>query len=90
MDAVTGAVRKGGRMTDSKRSSENTDCKSPMDVVTFVEEHLGIELLPYQKKYLKCLLNQDTKHTYWITYPPDDYSEECIRKAPTVIEQEGE
>lgn len=42
-----------------------------MDVVTFVEEHLGIELLPYQKKYLKWLSNQDTKHIYWITHAPE-------------------
>jgi len=44
--------------------------KNDMDVVTFVEEYLGIELLPYQKKYLKWLLNQDTKHTYWINRAP--------------------
>lgn len=40
--------------------------KNDMDVVTFVEEYLGIELLQYQKEYLKWLSNQDTKHTYWI------------------------
>ena len=41
-----------------------------MDIVTFVEEYLGIELLPYQKEYLKWLSNQDTKHTYLTTYTP--------------------
>ena len=44
--------------------------ENDMDVVTFVEEYLGIELLPHQKKYLNWLSNQDTKHTYWITCPP--------------------
>lgn len=41
-----------------------------MDIVTFVEEYLGIELLWYQKEYLKWLSNQDTKHTYFTTYTP--------------------
>ena len=41
-----------------------------MDIITFVEEYLGIELLPYQKKYLEWLLNQDTKHMHWITRTP--------------------
>ena len=45
-----------------------------MDIIAFIEKYLGIELLPYQKKYLKWL-NQDTKHTYWITCPPEtEYS----------------
>lgn len=44
--------------------------KNDMDIVTFVEEYLGIELLRYQKEYLKWLSNQDTQHTYWITCPP--------------------
>ena len=42
-----------------------------MDIITFVEEYLGIELLQCQKEYLKWLSNQDTKHTYWITCPPE-------------------
>ena len=41
-----------------------------MDVVTFVEEYLGIELLPSQKIYLKWLSNHDTKPMYWITRTP--------------------
>ncbi len=41
-----------------------------MDIITFIEEYLGIELLLYQKEYLKWLLNQDAKHTYWIACAP--------------------
>lgn len=41
-----------------------------MNIVTFVEEYLGIELLWYQKEYLKWWFNQDTNHTYWITRTP--------------------
>ena len=44
--------------------------KNDMDIVTFVEEYLGIELLQYQKEYLKWLSNHDTKHMYWITRTP--------------------
>ena len=41
--------------------------KNDMDIITFVEKYLGIELLQYQKEYLKWWLNQDTNYTYWIT-----------------------
>lgn len=58
-----------------------------MNIVTFVEEYFGIELLPYQKEYLKWLSNQDTKHTYWITCAPKtEYSlireimKRCLQK----------
>ena len=58
-----------------------------MDIVTFVEEYLGIELLQYQKEYLKWLSNQDTKHTYLTTYTPKtEYSlimeimKRCLQK----------
>ena len=63
--------------------------KNDMDIVTFVEEYLGIELLQHQKEYLKWLSNQDTKHTYWTipTYTPKtDYrlimevTKRCLQK----------
>lgn len=38
--------------------------KNDMDIVTFVEEYLGIELLPYQKEYLKWLSSQDTREIH--------------------------
>ena len=44
--------------------------KNDMDIITFAEEYLGIELLQYQKEYLKWLFNQDAKHTYCITCTP--------------------
>lgn len=43
------------------------EVKRDMDIVTFVEEYLGIKLLPYQKECLKRLSNQDTR----ITCPPE-------------------
>lgn len=46
------------------------EVKRDMDIVTFVEEYLGIELLPSQKIYLKWLSNHDTKPMYWITRTP--------------------
>lgn len=61
--------------------------KNDMDIVTFVEKYLGIELLPYQKIYLKWLSNQDTKHTYWITRTPKtecssimEITKRCLQK----------
>ena len=50
---------------------QDFDEKNDMDMITFIEGYLGIELLPYQKEYLKWLSDQDTKHTYWITCPPE-------------------
>lgn len=43
--------------------------KNDMDIVTLVEEYLGIELLQYQKEYLRWWLNQDTNHTYITCMP---------------------
>ena len=61
--------------------------KNDMDIVTFVEEYLGIELLQYQKEYLKWLSNQDTKPTYWITRTPKtecsfimEITKRCLQK----------
>lgn len=57
-----------------------------IDIVTFVEEYLGIELLPGQKEYLKWLSNQDTKHTYVVHTPKTEYSlimdvmKKCLQK----------
>ena len=51
-----------------------------MDIVTFVEEYLGIKLLQYQKEYLKWLSNQDTKHMYWTACPPKGNNEKCLQK----------
>ena len=51
-----------------------------MDIVTFVEEYLGIKLLQYQKEYLKWLSNQDTKHTYWTACPSKGNNEKCLQK----------
>ena len=51
-----------------------------MDIVTFVEEYLGIKLLQYQKEYLKWLSNQDTKHTHWTACPPKGNNEKCLQK----------